>query len=109
VHDRVSRHPGREGSATAVEDCVNRSAVDEHQEDSCGAREHVSRLSSNIRTGRCKNLSFGTCAVPDHEPRTGLDECQRHGLSHRTKADETGRICCVHHQAAPLLSARTML
>ena len=65
MHDRVSRHPGCEGSATAVEDCVNRSAVDEHQEDSCGAREHVSRLSSNIRTGRCKNLSFGTCAVPD--------------------------------------------
>jgi hypothetical protein len=29
---------------TAVEYCVNRSAVDEHQEDRCGAREHVSRL-----------------------------------------------------------------
>src|ERR1700676_1125573 len=46
---------------------------------------------------------------PDQEPRTGLDECQRHGLSHRTKADEADRICCVHHRAAPLLSARTML
>ena len=43
----------------------NHSAVDEHQEDGCGVCEHVSRLSSNIRTGRCKNLSFGTCAVPD--------------------------------------------
>jgi hypothetical protein len=65
VDDRVFRHPGREGSATAFEYCVNRPAVDEHQEDSCGVREHVSRLSSNIRAGRCKNLSFGTGAVPD--------------------------------------------
>jgi hypothetical protein len=93
----VFRDPGREGYATAVEYCVNRSAVGEHQEDSCGLREHVSRLSSNIRTGRCKNLSFGTCAVPDQEPRTGLDECQRHGLAHRTKADEADRIGCVRH------------
>jgi hypothetical protein len=44
--DRVSRHPGREGSAAAVEYCVNGCAVDEHQEDGCGVREHVSRLST---------------------------------------------------------------
>ena len=65
MDDRASGHPGREGSATAVEYCVNRSAVDEHQEDRCGVREHVGRVSSNLRTGRCKNLGFGTGAVPD--------------------------------------------
>ncbi len=65
MDDRVSRHPSREGSATAVEDCVNRCAVDEHQNDRCGVREHVSRLSSNTRTDRCKTLRFGTCTVPD--------------------------------------------
>ena len=97
---------GIEDILSAVEYCVNRSAVDEHQENSCGLREHVSRLSRDIRAGRCKNLSFGTCAVPDEEPRTGLDESQRHGLSHRTQADEADRICCAHHRGAPLLIAR---
>ena len=43
-----------EGSATAVKYCVNRSVVDEHQEDSCGVREHLSGLSSNIRFVRAR-------------------------------------------------------
>ena len=96
MDDRASRHPGREGSATAVEYSVNRFALDEHEEDSCAVREHVSRLPSHIRTGRSKTLSLGRCAVPDQEPRTGLDECQRHRLTHRTQANETDRIGCVH-------------
>jgi len=55
---------------------------------------------SNIRTGRCKNLSFGACTVPHWEPRTGLDQCQRYGFSHGTETDEADRVCCVHHRAA---------
>ena len=86
-------------SATAVEYCVNRSAVDEHQEHSCGVREHGNRLSSNIRTGRCKNLSFGTCAVPDGEPRTGLDECER-APSHRTQVAAKSAISDAAHWPA---------
>ena len=49
------------------------------------------------------NHLFGVAARLD-----GLENGS-HGLSHRTKADEADRIGCVHHRAAPLLSARTML
>jgi hypothetical protein len=34
----------------------NLNAADEHEEDSCAVREHVSRLPSHIRSGRSGRL-----------------------------------------------------